>query len=261
MNPRVIDLTRGEVVLDGRRILRGVDLVVEAGETVALLGPNGSGKTTLVRAIVGLHKLSGGSLFLFGVPAGRFRDWWRIGYVPQRVTAASGVPATVREVVRSGRLPRLRRFHRAGPAAEAALARALDAVGLAERARDSVADLSGGQQQRVLIARALAGEPDLLVLDEPLAGVDLDRQESFAEILGALAAAGTTILLVAHELGPLEPLVDRAVTLSAGRVAAVGLPPPASGHHAHPDHDHVHPHADRAQVPPILAPPPWAGPP
>ena len=257
----VVELTGGVVVLDGRRILHGVDLRVDAGETVALLGPNGSGKSTLVRAVVGLHKLAGGSLFLFGVPAARFRDWRRIGYVPQRVTAASGVPATVREVVRSGRLPRLRRFRPAGPADEAAVSRALDAVGLAERARDSVADLSGGQQQRVLIARALAGEPDLLVLDEPLAGVDLDRQEAFAEILAALAAAGTTVLLVAHELGPLEPLVDRAVTLRSGRVAAVGPPPPAAGHHAHPDHDHVHPHADPQHVPPILAPSPWAGPP
>jgi zinc transport system ATP-binding protein len=256
----VIELTGGEVVLAGRRILHGVDLRVDAGETVALLGPNGSGKSTLVRAVVGLHKLADGSLLLFGVPAARFRDWRRIGYVPQRVTAASGVPATVREVVRSGRLPRLRRFRPSGPADEAAVSQALDAVGLAERARDSVADLSGGQQQRVLIARALAGEPDLLVLDEPLAGVDLDRQEAFAEILAAPAAAGTTVLLVAHELGPLEPLVDRAVTLRSGQVAAVGPPPPAAGHHAHPDHDHVHPHADPQHVPPILAPSPWSGP-
>ncbi len=255
----VIDLECGEVVLDGRRILRGVDLRVDTSETVALLGPNGSGKSTLVRAVVGLHKLSGGSLMLFGVPAGRFRDWQRIGYVPQRVTAASGVPATVREVVASGRLSRMRRFRPASHADKTAVARAIDSVGLAYRARDSVAELSGGQQQRVLIARALAGEPDLLVLDEPLAGVDLARQEAFAGILGGLAESGTTVLLVAHELGPLEPLVDRAVTLRAGRVVAIGAPPPVTGEHARPDHDHVHPHEDPHREEPIIAPSPWAG--
>ncbi len=255
----VIELVGGEVVLDGRRVLRGVDLRVDAGRTVALLGPNGSGKSTLVRVVVGLHKLSGGRLALFGVPAGRFRDWQRVGYVPQRVTAASGVPATVREVVQSGRLSRMRRFRPASHADKAAVARALDAVDLTHRARDSVADLSGGQQQRVLIGRALAGEPDLLVLDEPLAGVDLARQEAFADILRTLAESGTTVLLVAHELGPLEPLIDRAVTLRAGEVVAVGAPPPVTGEHARPDHDHVHPHEDPHREEPILAPSPWVG--
>ena len=103
--------------------------------------------------------------------------------------------------------------------------------------------LSGGQQQRVLIARALAAEPELLVLDEPTAGVDAGSQDAFAETLRTLVASGVTILLVAHELGPIEPLIDRAVVVHDGRIVHDGAVPRPAGHHAHPGHDHVHPHA------------------
>jgi zinc transport system ATP-binding protein len=245
-HPPVLGLRGGAVSLGGRRVLGGVDLSVRAGEVVALLGANGSGKSTLVRALVGLVPLDAGEIELFGRPHAAFRDWHRIGYVPQRLTAASGVPATVTEIVTSGRLSRARWLRPTGSADRAAVAAALRTVGLADRAGDSVAALSGGQQQRVLIARALAGEPEVLILDEPTAGVDLPSQQAFADALHRLVEAGTTILLVAHELGPLEPLVDRAVVLRDGRVAHDGAPPPAVGHHAHAGHDHVHPHADTA---------------
>jgi zinc transport system ATP-binding protein len=238
----VIRLRNGVVALGGRTVLRGVDLRVDPGDVVALLGANGSGKSTLVRALVGLVPLTAGEIELFGQPQARFREWHRIGYVPQRITAASGVPATVAEVVASGRLSRMPWFRPTGPADRAAVERALHIVGLADRARDGVAGLSGGQQQRVLIARALAGEPDVLILDEPTAGVDLPSQQAFADALRLLVGTGTTILLVAHELGALEPLVARAVVLRDGRVVHDGPPPPAVGHHADPDHDHVHPH-------------------
>ena len=104
--------------------------------------------------------------------------------------------------------------------------------------------LSGGQQQRTLIARALAGEPDLLILDEPTAGVDATSQEAFAATLTNFQARGGAILLVAHELGPVRPVVQRAVILSVGRIVYDGPPPSAVGQHALPGHDHVHPHAD-----------------
>ncbi|MFD8384716.1 ATP-binding cassette domain-containing protein [Streptomyces sp. NPDC059679] len=240
--PAVISLRGATASLGGRPVLRGVDLTVRRGEVVALLGANGSGKSTAVRSVVGQVPLSGGELRLFDTPSRRFRDWARIGYVPQRTTAASGVPATVREVVSSGRLAR-RRLGPPRAADRAAVRRALQLVGMADRAKDSVSALSGGQHQRVLIARALAGEPELLIMDEPMAGVDLASQEILAATLREQVAQGATVLLVLHELGPLEPLIDRAVVLRDGCVVHDGPPPKAVGQHALPGHDHVHPHA------------------
>jgi len=233
---------RGAVVnLGGRPVLKQVDLEVSEGEFVALLGTNGSGKSTLVRAAIGLVPLAGGSVDLFGVPLAKFSAWQRLGYVPQRSTAVSGVPSTVHEVVMSGRLARRRFFGRHNRADLDAVAEAVSRVGLAERLRDSVADLSGGQQQRVLIARALAAKSDLLLMDEPTAGVDQDNQESLAELLGGLVNSGTSVLLVAHELGPLKPIIDRAVVLRAGAVEYSG---PVDGIE---DTDHAHFHTHTGQ--------------
>lgn len=244
----VISLTRAKAFLGARPVLRGIDLTVRRGEVVALLGANGSGKSTAVRAVVGQVPLSGGSLELFGTGLQQFRQWSRIGYVPQRTTAASGVPATVREVVSTGRLARTK-MGLPGRGDRAAVRRALELVGMEDRLKDSVNALSGGQQQRVLIARALAGEPELLIMDEPMAGVDLANQEVLAGALREQVAAGVTVLLVLHELGPLEPLIDRAVVLRDGCVTHDGPPPKAVGQHALPGHDHVHPHAADAVEP------------
>ncbi|MCD9141841.1 metal ABC transporter ATP-binding protein [Streptomyces albireticuli] len=238
----VIALRGATATLGSRPVLRGVDLTVRRGEVVALLGANGSGKSTAVRAVVGQVPLTGGELELFGRPRRRFRDWARVGYVPQRTTAAGGVPATVGEVVASGRLARTR-FGVLRKADREAVVRALELVGMADRIKDSVDALSGGQHQRVLIARALAGEPELLIMDEPMAGVDLASQEVLADALRAQVARGATVLVVLHELGPLEPLIDRAVVLRDGCVVHDGPPPEAVGQHALPGHDHVHPHA------------------
>ncbi|MGW1059984.1 metal ABC transporter ATP-binding protein [Micromonospora rubida] len=242
MNAPVITVTRGAVGYDGRPVLRDVSLTVTAGEVVAVLGANGSGKSTLIRAVLGLVPLHAGSISLFGAPLRRFRQWQRIGYVPQRLGAGGGVPATVREVVASGRLARRGVLRPPGRADRAAVDAALTAVGLADRAGDPVATLSGGQQQRTLIARALAGEPELLVLDEPTAGVDAASQEAFAGALRGFVDGGGTVLLVAHELGPLRPLISRAVVVHHGGIAHDGPVPEPAGHHADPDHDHVHPH-------------------
>ncbi|MGC5032618.1 metal ABC transporter ATP-binding protein [Micromonospora sp. DT229] len=242
MTPEVITVAHGMVGYEGRPVLRDVSLTVTAGEVVAILGANGSGKSTLIRAVLGLVPLSSGSVTLFGEPARRFRQWHRIGYVPQRLGAGSGVPATVAEVVASGRLARRGVLRPPGRADRAAVAEALRAVGLADRAKDPVSTLSGGQQQRTLIARALAGRPELLVLDEPTAGVDAASQEAFAEALSAFVDGGGTVLLVAHELGPLQPLISRAVVVHQGLIAHDGAVPEPAGHHAAPDHDHVHPH-------------------
>ena len=244
----VISLRGVRAELGSRPVLRGIDLTVRRGQVVALLGANGSGKSTAVRTIIGQVPVTDGEIELFGTPRRRFRDWGRLGYVPQRTTAAGGVPATVTEVVSSGRLSRAR-FGVLRKADHEAVRRALDLVGMADRAKDSVNALSGGQRQRVLIARALAAEPELLIMDEPMAGVDLASQEVLAETLRAQVAAGATVLLVLHELGPLEPLIDRAVVLRDGCVLHDGPPPEAVGQHALPGHDHVHPHAPAGAEP------------
>ncbi|WP_217252044.1 metal ABC transporter ATP-binding protein [Streptomyces sp. AC602_WCS936] len=244
----VISLRGVRAELGSRPVLRGIDLTVGRGEVVALLGANGSGKSTAVRTVIGQVPVTAGEVDLFGTPRRRFRDWARVGYVPQRTTAAGGVPATVTEVVSSGRLSRAR-FGVLRKADREAVRRALDLVGMTDRAKDSVNALSGGQHQRVLIARALAAEPELLIMDEPMAGVDLASQEVLAETLRKQVAAGTTVLLVLHELGPLEPLIDRAVVLRDGCVTHDGPPPKAVGQHALPGHDHVHPHAPAGAEP------------
>lgn len=239
--PALVRLSQGDVAIDGRPILRGIDLEVRSGEFVALMGANGSGKSTLVRTLVGLRQLTAGELRLYDTPLDRFRDWQRIGYVPQRTSAVSGVPASVREVVASGRLTHRRPFRRLSAADRAAIDTALEIVGLADRADDGISHLSGGQQQRALIARALAGEPELFLLDEPTAGVDLPNQAALAETLGTLKARGATIILVAHELGPLAPLVDRAVVMRDGRVGYDGGP--LADHEVHaPDFGESHSH-------------------
>ena len=251
----VFDLRGGAVSLGGREVLHDVDVRVEAGEFVAVLGANGSGKTTLVRTLVGLVPLTRGTLEVFGTPLARFRDWPRVGYVPQRLAVGGGVPSTVREVVASGRTGRVRRLRRLSRVDNAAVDHALEDVGLSDRAGDAVATLSGGQQQRVLIARALAGEPEVLVLDEPTAGVDADSQDTLAGALGHLSKAGGSVVLVAHELGPLAEHIGRAVVLGGGRVLSDGPPPEPEGHHAHPSHVHVHAHETTAPGrPPVLDP-------
>lgn len=253
----VVELRDGAVAIAGRPILRHIDLTVRSGEFVALMGANGSGKSTLVRALTGLWPLATGDLRLFGTPFDRFHDWGRVGFVPQRGGASSGVPASVWEVVASGRLNHRRLLRPLTRADRAAVVDALEVVGLADRAKESVSALSGGQQQRVLIARALAGTPDLFFLDEPTAGVDLPNQQVLADTLETMSDRGATIVLVAHELGPMAPLLDRAVVMRDGRIAYDG-PPLASdevaglhvdGHHHHEDTDLRHDYAPHVASP------------
>jgi zinc transport system ATP-binding protein len=248
---RPIHLVDGAVSIAGRPILRGVDLSVESGEFVALMGANGSGKSTLVRAVTGLWPVTRGKLELFGTPYDDFHEWHRLGYVPQRSSASSGVPATVWELVASGRITRRRLLRPLSRADRDAITEAIEIVGLTDRRNAGVSSLSGGQQQRVLIARALAGQPDLLLLDEPTAGVDLPNQVALADALRTLKARGATIVLVAHELGPLEPLIDRALVLRDGRVVYDG--PALSQESAHADH-HLHGSRRHDHVPHVASP-------
>lgn len=203
----------------GIPVLRDVDLEVSRGEAVGLHGGNGSGKTTLIRAVVGLLPLLDGELRLFGQPASQFNDWKRIGYVPQH--SVVNVPnATVWEVVSSGRLPHAGFFGWPRRKDREAIRESLEVVGLSDRAHWPFASLSGGQKQRTLIARALSTRPDLFVMDEPMAGVDLHSQEGLGELLSELVHVGDAgMLVVLHEIGSVQ--LDRSVTLCDGRVTDV----------------------------------------
>ncbi len=196
------------------RVLEDVSLQVRAGEFVALVGPNGSGKSTLLKILLGALEADEGSSSIFGEPAERFDQRWRLGYVPQRPNLASEVPATVEEIVTSGRLSRRGWWKPLQQADRAAVRHAIASVGLEDLARRPVNTLSGGQQQRAFIARAFASEPTLLVLDEPTAGVDAESQRRFSDSLTHLIndhEAG--VLLVSHELSAVADDVDRVIVL------------------------------------------------
>ena len=223
----------------GAEALSDVTLHVEPGEFVAIAGPNGGGKTTLVRLVLGLERPRAGRAELGGVPAYRYRPRARIVYLAQRAQLGIEAPATVREVVTAGRAAAHGLFGRLDERDRELVAEAIERVGLTQYARTSLARLSGGQQQRAFIAKALAAEPELLVLDEPTTGVDVDAQEAFAELLAELhRETGTTILYVSHEFGAVESLVDRLVLV---RRSIVFDGPPsdlAAGWHD-PSHAHA----------------------
>lgn len=198
-----IDVRYGEVVA-----LESIDLAVQAGDFLGVIGPNGSGKTTLLRVMLGLLHPDAGQVRLFGRSPTMFRQWERLGYVPQRVSIDPGLPATVEEVVRTGLVanpgvwpPRAAERARVGDV--------LERVGMAAHARRRIGDLSAGQQQRVLIARALVSAPELLVLDEPTGGVDPEAQSGFYGLLRHLhREQGVTLVLVSHDVA----VVAREVT-------------------------------------------------
>jgi zinc transport system ATP-binding protein len=207
-------------------VLDGVSLRVGAGEFVALVGPNGSGKTTLLRLLLGLATPEAGTVHLLGAsPPSKLREPWRLGYVPQRHTIPEHLPATVEEVVAAGCLSRRGWRRGLNPADRVDVSHALESVALSDRAGDPLGELSGGQQQRVLIAKALVSQPDLLILDEPVAGVDSESQRLFRDALVHLQQEhGAGILLVSHELGAVANDLDRVVVLQRGTIAFDGAP-------------------------------------
>jgi len=223
--------TQGLGVDFGQPALRDVTIDIGAGEFVALMGANGTGKTTLVRAILGLLRPDHGQAWLFDTPTEKFRQWPRVAYVPQRLLAATAVPLSVEEAVRSALTSAHHRWRPISRDERTRVHQALERVGLREKARHRLEDLSGGQQRRVMIARALTTQADLLIMDEPTAGIDAGEQRRLARHIEALHDAGTTIILITHDLGPLASLAGRAIVLGAPAQGSVrydgASPPPA----------------------------------
>lgn len=231
----VVEVAGASVSRGGQRVLHDVDLRIEPGELVALLGANGSGKSTLLRAVVGVLPLETGTARLLGRPVSQGPAHDRLGYVPQDSAEAGSIPATARETVASGLLGARRWWPSArDPRVDAAL----EAVGMADLAGRPVTRMSGGQRRRVMIARALVRDPELLVLDEPFSGVDLPTQDLIAGLFRDLSARGTTLLVVLHETGPLTGDIRRAVVLDHGRVIHDGAEsdrPRLDPGHGHPE--------------------------
>ena len=224
--------------LPGQPVLKDVNLDVGVGEFVAIAGPNGGGKTTLLRLILGLERPTAGRVRLFGEPADRFRDRARLGYLSQRAQLGVQAPATVREVVSAGRAAR-NAFGRLTAEDREAIEQAMERVGLADLARRPLSRLSGGQQQRAFIAKALVSGPQLLALDEPTAGVDVEAQEALSGLLARLNdELGVTILYVSHEFGAIEHVVRRLVLVRGG-IVFDGPPSSLPGVWHDPSHVHV----------------------
>lgn len=223
----------------GELVLSSVNLDVAPGEFVAIAGPNGGGKTTLLRLALGLERPTSGRALLFGEPAVSFSRRHVLGYLPQRAQLGAEAPATVREVVATGRVASSRLVGPLRQRDRELVAEAIERVGLADRADAPLRTLSGGMQQRAFIAKALAGEPSLLALDEPTTGVDAESQDALGELLAHLhSELRVTILYVSHEFGAVERHVERLV-LVRGSVIFDGPPSELAGTWHDPSHTHV----------------------
>ncbi|MCL3863260.1 anchored repeat-type ABC transporter ATP-binding subunit [Actinotalea sp. K2] len=196
--PPALQVTDLAVELGGRLVLHDTDLAVRAGELVGLIGPNGAGKTTLLRSVLGLVPTRSGTVQVDGRSGGAASS--RIGYVPQRHEFAWDFPISVEDAVMSGRVRRVGWMRRPAVADYRAVRQALDRVRMTDLRRRVVGELSGGQRQRVLVARALALQPSVLLLDEPFTGLDVPTQELLTDLLVELCAEGGALLMTTHDL-------------------------------------------------------------
>lgn len=220
--PAHLEIERLTVLYEQRRALDNISFRVPYGDRVVLVGPNGAGKSTLFKALVGLVKPNSGAIHIHGQPLGVHTDC--VAYVPQREEVDWRFPVTVADVVLMGRYGRLGWFGRPGKADRMAVERGLELMGIAHLARHSISDLSGGQQQRVFLARALAQEPHILLLDEPFTGIDLATQETTLSLLDALHDQKVTIILSTHDLGLAAARFERVLLINRH---LIGDGPPA----------------------------------
>ncbi len=186
---------------NSEEVIKNVSLEIHKGDYVGIVGPNGGGKTTLLKLMLGLLKPHDGKVKLFGTQIDDFKDWSKIGYVPQKTYVEMNLPVTVEEMVAMGRYGKRGLFRFTTKEDKEKTYQALKQVGMLEFKNRQIGDLSGGQQQRVFIARAMASEPEIIFLDEPTVGVDVKTQKQFYELLRKLnRELDLTLVLVTHEL-------------------------------------------------------------
>jgi zinc transport system ATP-binding protein len=216
MANKVIEIRNLTYRYGSRVALADVNLAIYEQEFIGLLGPNGSGKTTLLKVILGLLPVKDGEVLLFGTPLNRFNEWQRIGYVSQKANSFnSSFPVSVFEVVSMGLFGRKGLFARLNEQDERAVLAALKLVGLEGYEKRTIGMLSGGEQQRVFIARALVNNPDLLILDEPTVGIDIEATNLFYQLLDRLNREhGLTIILVSHDVGVVSNKVTNILCLN-----------------------------------------------
>ncbi|MBK8047701.1 MAG: metal ABC transporter ATP-binding protein [Anaerolineales bacterium] len=221
MEPARLELEHVSLAYNGVNALDEVNLAVPHGAQVAVVGPNGAGKSTLFKALVGLLPLRTGEIRVHGQPLGSHQDC--VAYVPQREDVDWHFPVTVRDVVMMGRFGRQGWLRGASKADHAAVDHSLAQMGIADLAKRPISDLSGGQQQRVFLARALAQEPHILLMDEPFTGVDVTTQETVLHLLDQLRDEQVTALVSTHDLNMAAQRFDWVLLLNR-RVIAFGHP-------------------------------------
>jgi zinc transport system ATP-binding protein len=199
---KIIELENISFAYGTEPVLRDINLAVSAGDYLGIIGPNGGGKTTLLKIMLGLLKVRSGTVRLFGKDINEFKEWSKIGYVPQKAANFElNFPATVEEIVLMGRTAKKGLFKMLNKEDRRHVSHALSQVGMREYKDRLISDLSGGQQQRVFIARALAGDPEVIFLDEPTVGVDIKTQEEFYKLLEKLNKEyKITLILVSHDI-------------------------------------------------------------
>ncbi len=197
-------------------VLEDISFSIETGEYLGIIGPNGGGKTTLIKIILGLSEPDSGNVKIFGKDIVEFRDRYKIGYVPQKASEAEFYfPATVEEVVRSGRTARVGLLKRFRATDNKAIVKAMEISEVIQYKERLISKLSGGERQRVFIARALAGEPEILILDEPAVGVDIASQERFYSFLADInRELRITIVFISHDVGVIANEVNNVLCLN-----------------------------------------------
>ncbi len=216
-SPPALEVRRLTASYSSRPVLWDVDATVPAGTLAAIVGPNGAGKSTLLKAAVGLLKLDAGHVLIEGRPASEALD--RVAYVPQRDEVDWDFPITVREVVEMGRYRSAGWVRRLKADDHDQVDRALERVRMSSFARRQIGELSGGQRQRVFIARALAQDAPVMMLDEPFAGVDARTEVALLELLADIRAGGRTVIVVHHDIGTVRSRFDWALLLNVRTIA------------------------------------------
>jgi len=209
-NEPIITVDNVSFSYNGNHVLDNISLKIMSGDYLGLMGPNGGGKTTLLRLILGLLDPNFGRVSLFGKPLNQIKNWTRLGYVPQKATQFENkFPITVWEIVTLGRTAKKGLFGKFNKADRKAIEDALSKVNLLPYKNKLINELSGGQQQRVFIAKALASESELLILDEPTVGIDSQSQEDFYKLLTQLNNEGKTIVIVSHDISAIANKVTK----------------------------------------------------